>query len=103
MSEFNQFAEELRIFFAARDWGQFHAPKNLAMSLVSESAELMQHFRWCSEEASRHLSPEVRQEVEDELGDVLINVVALATELNIDLLQAARKKLAEIGERFPTS
>ncbi|MFZ4100089.1 MAG: MazG-like family protein [Chlamydiia bacterium] len=101
MSDLHEFSQELKVFFDARDWSRLHAPKNLAMSLVSEAAELMQHFRWRDEEGSRHLPPEALKEVADEMGDVLINVVALADELGIDLLAAARAKLVELDRRHP--
>jgi dCTP diphosphatase len=92
---------ELRTFFEARDWRRFHAPKNIVMSLVSETAELMQHFRWMSEEASWQPAPEALAEIRDEVGDVLINLVALCDELGIDCLEAAQAKLRKIELRYP--
>ena len=61
----------------------------------------MQPFRWMSEQQSWALPPEIFKEVEDEIGDVLINLVALCDELGIDAVQAARKKLAKIEARYP--
>lgn len=92
---------QLRSFFEARDWRRFHAPKNIVMSLVSEAAELMQHFRWLSEDQSWKLDPEVLADVRDEIGDVMINIVALCDELGLDPVEAAREKLQKIGTRFP--
>jgi dCTP diphosphatase len=92
---------DLRQFFEARQWRQFHAPKNLAMSLVSEASELMQPFRWMSEEQSWTPSPEVLLDVEDEIGDVLINLVALCDELGLNAVELAQRKLAKIERRYP--
>jgi dCTP diphosphatase len=92
---------ELRLFFEARDWRRFHAPKNIVMSLVSESAELMQHFRWLSEDQSWKLDPEVLAEVRDEIGDVMINIIALCDELGLDPVRAAQEKILKIEKRFP--
>lgn len=101
MDSLEELRSQLRSFFEARDWRRFHAPKNIAMSLVSEAAELMQHFRWLSEDQSWKLAPEALAEVRDEIGDVLINIVALCDELELDPVAAAREKLQKIGTRFP--
>ena len=90
--------ERLRQFAAARDWQQFHAPKNLAMALSVEAAELMEHFQWLSEEASRHLSADDLARVREELADVLLYLVRLADELGVNLAAAARDKI-ELNER----
>ena len=93
--------QDLRSFFEKRDWRRFHAPKNIVMSLVSESAELMQIFRWMSEEGSWSPAPEQLEQIQDEIGDVLINLVALCDELGIDLVGSARNKLVKIGIKHP--
>jgi dCTP diphosphatase len=92
---------KLNQLFEARDWHQFHAPKNLAMSLASEAAELMQPFRWMSEQQSWKPPVEVMRDIEDEVGDVLINLVALCDELGVDPVLAAERKLAKIAARYP--
>src|SRR5262249_38441985 len=70
-------------FVAARDWQQFHSPKNLSMSLAIEAAELMEHFQWLTIEQSRAIpsQPEKLTEVSDELADILCYALALANEL----------------------
>src|SRR5512138_643442 len=85
--------DALRRFSAERDWDQYHAPKNLAMALSVEAAELLEHFQWMSEEASRNLSAQQLGKVREELADVLIYLVRLADQLGVDLLAAARDKL----------
>src|SRR5579862_9176283 len=88
-----QLREAVRAFAAERDWDQFHSPKNLAMALSVEAAELLEHFQWLSEQASRELAAEPRAEVAAEMADVLIYLVRLADTLGVDLLQAAQAKL----------
>jgi NTP pyrophosphatase (non-canonical NTP hydrolase) len=94
-------AEHLRQFAADRDWEQFHSPKNLAMALSVEVAEIAEHFQWLTEEQSRDLDPAKRAEVEQELADSLIYLVRLADQLGIDLLEAAERKLAVNEQKYP--
>ncbi|GAB4341371.1 MAG: nucleotide pyrophosphohydrolase [Desulfobulbaceae bacterium] len=94
-------AAHLRSFAAERDWEQFHSPKNLAMALGVEVAELAEHFQWLTQEQSLRLQPSKREAVEEELADVLIYLVRLADRLNVDLLDAAERKLARNAEKYP--
>jgi NTP pyrophosphatase (non-canonical NTP hydrolase) len=94
-------AEHLRRFAAERDWEQFHSPKNLAMALSVEVAEIVEHFQWLSEAQSRELEPAKRAEVEQELADALIYLVRLADQLQIDLFEAAERKLALNEAKYP--
>ncbi len=96
-----QLRTAVRAFAAERDWDQFHSPKNLAMALSVEAAELLEHFQWLSEPASRDLSPEQRAEVGAEMADVLIYLVRLADKLEVDLLQAAQAKMAINARKYP--
>ena len=91
----------LREFVAERDWAQFHNPKNLAMALVAEAGELVEHFQWLTAEQADRLSPETLAEVEHEIADVLIFLVELADRLNVDLLAAAERKLALNAQKYP--
>ena len=94
-------AEHLRQFAAERDWEQFHSPKNLAMALSVEVAEIVEHFQWLTEAQSRDLDPAKRLEVEQELADALIYLVRLADRLQVDLLAAAERKLAINEAKYP--
>jgi dCTP diphosphatase len=94
-------AEHLRQFAAARDWEQFHSPKNLAMALSVEVAEIVEHFQWLTEQQSRELDAAKSAEVEQELADALIYLVRLADQLDIDLLEAAEHKLALNEAKYP--
>jgi dCTP diphosphatase len=94
-------AEQLREFAAERDWEQFHSPKNLAMALSVEVAEIVEHFQWQTQQQSRELDGAKRQEVEQELADALIYLVRLADQLDVDLLEAAERKLALNEAKYP--
>lgn len=92
---------KLRAFIAERDWAQFHNPKNLAMALVAETGELVEHFQWLTAEQAESLPADTLAEVELELADVLIFLVELADRLQIDLLSAAERKLALNAAKYP--
>lgn len=91
----------LREFAAKRDWDQFHSPKNLAMALSVEVAELVELFQWLSEDESRQLPQEVRAEVAKELADAQNYLIRLADKLEIDLLSAAEAKIVENEGKYP--
>ena len=93
--------QDLRDFAHARDWDQFHSPKNLAMALAVESAELLEHFQWLTEDQSRKLDDETRAQVRQEIGDVLLYLTRLADQLDISPLDAAREKLKLNAEKYP--
>ena len=96
-----QLIEDLRKFVHERDWEQFHTPKNLAMALSVEAAEIVEHFQWLTPDESQTLGREKVDQVRDEIGDVLIYLVSLADRLGIDPLEAARGKLEKNRLRYP--
>ncbi len=93
--------DALRQFAAERDWDQFHSPKNLAAALSVEAAELLEQFQWLSEEHSRALSAGQLEAVRQELADVLLYLVRLADKLDVDLIAAAKAKLALNALKYP--
>lgn len=96
-------ARRVRDFNAARDWRQFHSPKNLAMALVIEAAELAEPFRWDDDQRSweRAASSEGREALSKEMADVLLLLLSLADYNNIDLVKATLEKLALNEARYP--
>jgi dCTP diphosphatase len=100
-SELLDLRDDLRTFAAERDWDQFHSPKNLAAALSVEAAELLEHFQWLSEADSRRLAPEQIEPVQQELADVLLYLVRLADKLDVDLVAAAKAKLALNALKYP--
>lgn len=95
--------ENVAAFVAERDWEQFHAPKNLAMSLAIEAAELMEHFQWITADESRTLSEDAEKvgPVGEEMADVLCYLLALANELKIDLSAAFFDKMTKNAVKYP--
>lgn len=93
--------EDIRKFNRERDWEKYHSPKNLAMALSAEAAELLEVFLWLTEDESRHLPAARKHAAEEEIGDVTILLLAMADELGIDVLDAARKKLQRNREKYP--
>src|SRR4051812_18214229 len=93
MDRLNELAERLRIFVEERDWEQFHSPKNLAMALTVEAAELPEVIQWMTEAERRNLSEAQPQAVAEELADVLLYALRLSKVIKIDLLAAGMNKL----------
>ena len=88
-------------FIANRDWEQFHSPKNLAMALSVEVAEIVEHFQWLTEEQSTNLPPKKLAEIKEEIGDVMIYLIELADKLGIDPVEAAKAKVEINGKKYP--
>ncbi len=93
----------LRDFAAARDWRQYHTPKNLAMAMIVEAAELVEHFQWATPEESLNPPPDKRAAIRDEVADTLIYLVELADVLDIDLIAAACDKIAKNALKYPAT
>jgi NTP pyrophosphatase (non-canonical NTP hydrolase) len=93
---------QLREFASAREWDQFHTPKNLAMALAGEVGELVAELQWLTpEEAARVMAdPEAAARLRSELADVTIYLVRLADLLGVNLIEAARVKLTENERRY---
>jgi dCTP diphosphatase len=90
-------------FVSAREWFVYHTPKNLAMSIAIEAAEIMEHFQWLTPEQSHAAMADAttRAEVADELADVLIYCLGFANRTGIDVSDAVLRKLARNETRFP--
>ncbi len=101
MNNLTELRDALREFTAARDWRQYHSPKNLAMAMIVEAAELVEQFQWMTPEQSMALTPEQHAAVRDEVADTLIYLVELADVLDIDLIAAARDKMAKNAIKYP--
>jgi len=89
-------------FRRERDWEQFHRPKELAISIVLEAAELLEEFQWkTDEEIKKHLKEGGLQNVKDEVADIAVYILLLSHDLGIDLMDAIRKKLKKNEEKYP--
>ena len=101
MNDLDELKQRLRDFAAARDWEQFHSPKNLAMALIVEAAELVEHFQWLTVEQSAHLPSKNLAAVEEEIADVFLYLIRIADRLGVDLVQAAWRKIKINEEKYP--
>lgn len=102
-SDLRVHTRRLRAFAEAREWQQFHTPKNLVMSVAIEAAELMEPLQWLTEEEVEDLKgdPEAGEELGREIADVAIYLLRLADVLDIDIGSAIARKIDENAERFP--
>jgi dCTP diphosphatase len=101
--DLHELTATVRAFADARDWGQFHTPKNLSMALAGEAGELLEVFQWLTPDECATLSIEQRQAAGLEMADVLIYLVRLADVLGIDLLQTSFEKIQLNETRYPVS
>ncbi|UCD28811.1 MAG: nucleotide pyrophosphohydrolase [Planctomycetota bacterium] len=90
-------------FIRERDWEQFHDPKNLAMAIGTEAAELMEHFRWVKNDESRDMAcdPEVKAKAGEELADILAFVLSFANTAGIDITTSLKAKMAKNDKKYP--
>lgn len=101
MSDLTDKTAALRAFNQARDWGQFHNPRNLAMALSVEAAELLELFLWCTDDGPQPALPERRERVDDEAADVLICLLNLCDKAGVDLEAAFWQKLKKNEAKYP--
>jgi len=102
MNEIQKLAAEIKEFADARDWEQFHTPKNLSMAVAGEAGELVAEFQWLTagESIRSNMSQEKLIDVELEIADVAIYLIRLADVLGVDISEVVRKKLAINELRF---
>ena len=93
--------EQVAEFVTEREWNQFHSPKNLSMDIAVEAAELMEKFLWIESAASHQEVDANRQEIEDELADILMGILCFANAANIDIAKALEHKLALTAAKYP--
>jgi NTP pyrophosphatase (non-canonical NTP hydrolase) len=101
MNKLDKIKVRLRQFADERDWDQFHSPKNLAMALIVEAAELVEHFQWLTEKQSQKLPADKLAEVEQEIADIQIYLIRLADKLGIDVEKAVNNKIKLNEKRYP--
>ena len=96
-----QLSSDIEAFVSARDWHQFHSPKNLSMALSVEAAELVEHFQWLTPDQSEDLPGDQCQAVGEELADILIYTLMVAQRLGIDLEKATVNKMNQNRRKYP--
>jgi NTP pyrophosphatase (non-canonical NTP hydrolase) len=88
-------------FRSDRDWEQFHTPQNLAISLVLEASELLEHFQWKKDDEIPSMLKEKAEEISEEISDMVIYLTYLCNDLRIDIETAVAKKLRKNDEKYP--
>lgn len=100
-NQLGKLVERIISFRDARDWKQFHNPKDVALSMVLEASEVMEHFQWKNhEEMQKHIESH-REEIGEELADVLYWVLLMSHDLDIDIFDAVEKKMKKNEEKYP--
>ncbi|MBS3137410.1 nucleotide pyrophosphohydrolase [Candidatus Woesearchaeota archaeon] len=100
INELKELAEKFR---EERDWKQFHTPKDMAMNIVIEGGELLEHFRYRTNDEIRQFlsNPDKMKEISNEIADVLLGLLYLSTDLNIDIASAFDEKLRLSAKKYP--
>jgi dCTP diphosphatase len=91
----------INAFVEARDWAQFHSPKNLAMAMIVEAAEVVEHFQWMTEQESRQLDADTKEKVGHELADTFVYLMRIAEVCGIDLIAATNAKIDLNAQKYP--
>lgn len=103
MDRLKSLRREIDRFVADRDWEQFHSPKNLAMAMSVEAAEVVEIFQWLTEAQSARLPRRELEHLQDELADVYVYLLRLASKYDIDLVAAARAKMKKNARKYPVA
>lgn len=101
VSDIQKLTRQITAFIAKRNWGQFHNPKDLAISLVLESNEVLEHFQWKSEKEIAEYLKTDKKEVAKELADTLYWVLLLSKNMNIDIVKAFEEKMKINEKKYP--
>ena len=101
MSDIKQLTEKIKRFVNERDWEQFHNHKDLALSLVLEAAEVLEHFQWKKPEEVETHAVKCKEDIADELADVACYLFELTDNLGIDLSEAIQNKLLKNAKKYP--
>ena len=101
MKDINDLTKRIIAFRDARDWKQFHNAKDVALSLVLEAGEVMEHFQWKNKEEIEKYIKTNKAEIGEELADVLYWVLLMSHDLKIDVLDALEEKLKKNEEKYP--
>ena len=101
MSEVKKIIEKIKNFRDERDWMQFHDPKNMAVSIILEASELLEHFQWKTKAEVAEYISQHQNEVQDEIADIALYLFELADNLGVNLISAMEKKLSKNAEKYP--
>ena len=101
--QFEDLVKKALDFRKVRNWEQYHSAKNVALSIVLEAAELLEIFQWKTDEEAKELlnDPAKKEEIADELSDILLYSILMSHDLGIDILEAANKKIDKNSKKYP--
>ncbi len=103
MKDVKIITKKIQQFRDERDWLQFHDAKNMAVSIIIEAAELLEHFQWKTKDEVEHYISTNKSEVQDEIADIAIYLFELADNLGIDLIKAMEEKIEKNSKKYPVS
>jgi len=103
MNELSDLTKKIVKFNKDRNWKQFHNPKDLAISLLLEASEVLEHFQWKSKEEIDEYIKTHKVHIGEELADVFYWVLLMSHDLKIDIIKASEKKLIKNAEKYPIS
>jgi len=101
MDKIEELTKRIIKFRDERDWKQFHNPKDVALSMVLEAGEVMEHFQWKDKEEVEEYLKQNKDNVAEEIADVLYYVLLMSHDLNIDITEALDKKLTKNESKYP--
>jgi NTP pyrophosphatase (non-canonical NTP hydrolase) len=101
MDAIRKITEKIKKFRDERDWMQFHDPKNMAVSIILEASELLEHFQWKTTEEVEKYARQNHEEIKDEIADIALYLFELADNLDIRLIEAMEDKLKKNEMRYP--
>ena len=101
MSEINKITKKIIQFRDERDWMQFHDPKNMAVSIILEASELLEHFQWKTKEEVRKYVTQNKAEIKDEIADIALYLFELSDNLGINLIGAMEHKFVKNEMKYP--
>ncbi|MBU2043678.1 MAG: nucleotide pyrophosphohydrolase [Candidatus Omnitrophica bacterium] len=101
MNEVKNIIEKIKKFRDDRDWMQFHDPKNMAVSIILEASELLEHFQWKTIKEVEEYAKQNQDEIKDEIADIALYLFEMADNLGVDLIDAMDKKLAKNEKKYP--
>lgn len=93
--------DKIKRFRDERDWKQFHNHKDMAISIVLEASELLEHFQWKNDEEIEKAAKEKKQEIEEEIADIFLYLLELSNNLGIDIIEAAERKMEKNEIKYP--
>ncbi|MDP3143151.1 MAG: nucleotide pyrophosphohydrolase [Candidatus Omnitrophota bacterium] len=102
MSEVKSIINKIKRFRDERDWMQFHDPKNMAVSIILEASELLEHFQWKTTEEVEKYARQNQADIKDEIADIALYLFELADNLGINLIDAMEQKLKKNEMKYPT-